>query len=140
MKRSTLLFLAAFSLFAAAAQGAPSHFALGRVQAVDAAAGTATIAHDPVASLKWPAMTMQFRVAGPAVLDRLPKGGQIAFEFAGEDGNWRIVNAIPLAQAPDGARAKDSHPGMHDGMGGAAMSGMGSMRDMCMDMMGGRRR
>ena len=36
-------------------------FASGKVEAVDATAGTVTIAHGPVDALKWPAMTMTFK-------------------------------------------------------------------------------
>ena len=142
--RSALFAAIGLAFAAASVHAASSHFAVGKVQAVDPNAGTATIVHEPVASLKWPAMTMQFKVAGGAVLERLSKGGQVAFEFTGEDGNWRIVNAIPIAQSSTGAGSGDAHGRMHGGMGGGThggggmMGGMSGMRDMCMDMMGGR--
>jgi Cu(I)/Ag(I) efflux system periplasmic protein CusF len=57
------------------------HRALGTVKSVDAKAGTAMIAHEPVQSLKWPAMTMSFKVADPALLTRLGPGKKIEFDF-----------------------------------------------------------
>src|SRR5205823_4865511 len=38
-----------------------SHHAVGVVKSVDAAKGTLTLEHEPVASMKWPAMTMTFK-------------------------------------------------------------------------------
>jgi Cu/Ag efflux protein CusF len=41
------------------------HQAEGTVDSVDAKAGTINLSHGPVASLKWPAMTMDFKAANP---------------------------------------------------------------------------
>lgn len=141
MKRLLLVSLTAAALAAAAAvPAAPgagvSHFALGVVQKTDRAAGAATVVHEPVATLNWPAMTMQLSVAEPALFERLPAGRQVAFEFVAEDGAYRIVNAIPLAGAAGAAASGDSHSAMQGGM---AMGGMSSMREMCMEMMGQKR-
>ncbi len=109
-----------------------SNFALGVVQQVDRSASAVTVAHEPVATLNWPAMTMQFKIGDATLFDRLRPGGRIAFEFVGEDGGYRIVNAIPLAQA--GAPAAG---GGHEGMQGGPMGGdMSGMHEMCEDMMG----
>jgi Cu/Ag efflux protein CusF len=142
MKARLLSSLLAAGLAAAvgvAAAPGGSHFTSGVVQDVDRAARVATIAHEPVPSLKWPAMTMQFSVGDAALFDRLPRGGRIALEFVAEGGGHRIVNAIPLAQAASTAPAERGHRGMgmmHGGMGGD----MGQMMKMCEDMMGGSRR
>ena len=115
-----------------ASPASASNFALGVVQQVDRGASAVTVAHEPVAPLNWPAMTMRFKVADAALFERLQPGGRIAFEFVGEDGGYRIVNAIPLAQA--GAPAAG---GGHEGMQGSTMAGdMSGMREMCMGMMG----
>ena len=57
----------------AAAPGKPAagpvHRAEGTVDAIDAGAGSITMTHDPIASLKWPAMTMDFQVANRSLLD-----------------------------------------------------------------------
>ena len=46
----------------AQAQTAAAHPATGVVKSVDRAKGTVTLAHGPVKSLNWPAMTMPFTV------------------------------------------------------------------------------
>jgi Cu/Ag efflux protein CusF len=134
MKKSALgVVLVSTLLAAAAVRAATSHFAVGDVKSVDSSAGTATIAHQPVESLKWPSMTMEFKVSDPATLERLPKGGRVAFEFTGSDGDWRVVNAIPIAQTSGGGG--EGHQGMHGGKGGGMMGGMAKMHEECMDMM-----
>ena len=106
--------------------------ALGVVQQTDPAARTVTLAHQPVQRLNWPAMTMQFSVAEPALFERLPAGQQVAFEFVRQQNGWRIVNAIPIAQSTTGSSSAAPHGSMHGGM----MGDMASMHQMCMNMMG----
>lgn len=93
-----------------------SHSTIGIVQAIDRNTGTATIAHEPVASMKWSAMTMQFSVADVGLLERLQVRQTVAFEFIDANGSYRIVNAIPLTQ---GASRSE----------GGSMEMMGSMRE-----------
>ena len=69
------------------------------MESVDLKAGAASIAHGPVASLKWPAMTMEFGLRNPGLLRSLKPGSTISFDFAEETpGNWVILRAQPLAQ------------------------------------------
>ena len=58
-----------------------THRAVGIVKKVDPKAGAATLAHEPVATLKWPSMTMAFQVKDKAVLDKLTEGRKVEFEF-----------------------------------------------------------
>jgi Cu(I)/Ag(I) efflux system membrane fusion protein len=68
------------------------HQAEGTLDAIDAKSGMATISHRPVASLKWPAMTMEFVPANPALLAGLKPGTPIAFEFVErQPGEWVIT-------------------------------------------------
>lgn len=64
---------------AAAAQG------MGVVKSIDLAAGKVTIAHGPIASLGWPAMTMAFS-ASPELLKSAKEGEHVEFEFTQHDG------------------------------------------------------
>ena len=64
-----------------AAKGQSVHKAVGTVKKVDAKAGKVTLAHDPVKTMNWPAMTMDFQVKDKAMLDRLREGQTIEFEF-----------------------------------------------------------
>lgn len=61
--------------------------ASGTVESIDAAAGKITIAHGPVESLDWPAMTMAFK-ATPEQIASVQVGESVRFEFAstGMDG------------------------------------------------------
>ncbi|MDX1554928.1 MAG: copper-binding protein [Xanthomonadales bacterium] len=70
-----------------AAGPATSASTTGTVNAVDRAARTITIAHQPVPELQWPAMTMTFQ-APDADMDAIKPGDQVSFEFTstGMDG------------------------------------------------------
>jgi len=81
---------------AATTPSATGHKAEGTVESVDAKAGTASIAHGPIASLKWPAMTMEFKVANQALIKELQPGAPIAFEFVErKPGEWVITGVKP---------------------------------------------
>jgi Cu(I)/Ag(I) efflux system membrane fusion protein len=74
------------------------HKGRGRITAVDAAKGRVEIDHEPIASLKWPRMTMEFVVGDKAALTRLKKGDAIEFELRGEadkEGDHRIEKVTP---------------------------------------------
>ncbi|WP_119965268.1 efflux RND transporter periplasmic adaptor subunit [Simplicispira lacusdiani] len=95
--------------------GAPStkvvtgvgHQAEGTVEDVDAKTSTVTLAHGPVASLKWPAMSMEFKVAHGGLLKELKPGAAVAFEFVERgQGEWVITAAKPAGKA-----AANSHAG-----------------------------
>ncbi|MES2095913.1 MAG: copper-binding protein [Pseudomonadota bacterium] len=62
-------------------EGKSGHGA-GVIKALDRTAGKVTLAHGPVAELRWPAMTMGFS-APVAMLDGLAVGDRVAFAF-----NW----------------------------------------------------
>lgn len=53
----------------------------GTVTQVDAAAGTITINHGPIAAISWPAMTMQFTAENPAILQGIAVGDSVSFEL-----------------------------------------------------------
>ena len=73
-----------------------SNQAEGTVEEVDAKAGTITLNHGPVASLQWPAMTMEFKVANESLLKNLKPGSKIAVEFVERNqGEWVITTVKP---------------------------------------------
>ncbi len=87
--------------------GKASHRAEGVMESVDARAGSAQIRHGAIDSLKWPAMTMQFKLANSALAKDLKPGTTIAFEFVErQPGEWVITDIKP---ATTGAAA--SHAG-----------------------------
>ena len=75
--------------------GTPAaHKATGVVKKVDAAKSTVTLAHDPVKSLNWPAMTMDFRVRDTASLATLKPGQKIEFELVEEKKGSYVISRI----------------------------------------------
>lgn len=52
----------------------------GEVVKVDKAAGKVTLKHGPIKNLDMDGMTMVFRVADPAMLDKVKQGDKIEFE------------------------------------------------------------
>lgn len=69
------------------------HVAKGLVKDVDLTSGTVSVAHEPIKSLNWPAMTMTFKVPDKALFKRLPKGKQVEIEFV-QDGKSYIVTKV----------------------------------------------
>jgi Cu(I)/Ag(I) efflux system membrane fusion protein len=92
---------------AGAAVEAPApanHRGQGSVEAVDLARATVTLAHGPIASLKWPAMTMDFRVKDPSLLRTLKPGQKIVFDMVEESaGVYAIVRVQPAGASPAAA-------------------------------------
>ncbi len=79
-----------------AAPGAGEHTALGVVNSIDRAAGTINVSHEPVESLGWPSMTMQFRLVDTDTANGVEPGQQIEFHFTTDDGG--TITAIGAAQ------------------------------------------
>ena len=70
------------------------HRASGRIDEYDAKTGSVSIEHGPIESLKWPGMTMEFKVANEALLNGVKPGARIDFEFVERgEGEW-VITAI----------------------------------------------
>lgn len=95
-----------------AASTKAGHQAEGRVEELDAKNGTVSVAHGPIASLKWPAMTMEFKAANGALLQGLKPGAEVAFEFVERgQGEWVITAIKPAGNAKPAPAAATSHAG-----------------------------
>jgi len=71
---------------------AVGHQAVGTLDAIDTTADTVTISHQPVADLKWPAMTMDFKLANPSLVTGLKPGAKVSVEFVErKPGEWVIT-------------------------------------------------
>ena len=69
------------------------HKAVGVLNAVDATSGSVTISHEPVASLKWPAMKMDFVLANAGLVSGLKPGAAVEFEFVERGpGEWVVTS------------------------------------------------
>lgn len=86
-----------------AAKAAVGHQGTGSVESIDTKGGMLTLNHEAIASLKWPAMTMEFAVANPSLLGGLKPGTAVTFEFVErQPGEWVITRVTPKAAAPAG--------------------------------------
>ena len=95
-----------------------THKARGTVQALDAGEGTVEISHDPIASLQWPAMSMEFKVRDKAMLAGIKRGQAVEFDLAqGAPGEFTIERIAPAGAAP-APRAPAAPPAGHSGHGG----------------------
>lgn len=72
---------------------AMTHSATAVVKSVDAANGKVTLAHEPVKSLNWPAMTMGFAVKDKMLLDKLAVGKKVDVEFIRQGSDY-VVTAV----------------------------------------------
>jgi len=85
---------------APAVPAAAGHKGQGSVEEFDAKAGTISLNHGPVATLKWPAMTMEFKVAHDGLLRGVKPGDKVDFEFVERGkGEWVITAITPAAAA-----------------------------------------
>ena len=81
---------------AASATRTVGHQASGTVDGVDLKEGTVSLNHGPVASLKWPAMTMEFKAANATLLQSLKPGTKVTVEFIErQPGEWVITSVKP---------------------------------------------
>ncbi len=98
----------------ASASASATHHGEGTVKAVDAAHASVTLAHGPIASLKWPAMTMDFKVKDAGLLRTLKPGQKIDFDLVGDaGGEYTIVGIRAAAASP--ATEQTPTSGSHQG-------------------------
>ncbi|MGB7543577.1 MAG: copper-binding protein [Burkholderiales bacterium] len=91
MKRWIQATLAA-TMFVALTAYAQQHQGTGVVKRIDQTKGSVTLKHDPIKSLKWPAMTMEFDVRDRKLLDGIKPEQKVTFEFVEEKGRYVIVS------------------------------------------------
>jgi Cu(I)/Ag(I) efflux system protein CusF len=73
------------------------HKTTGLVKEVDRAKGKVTLLHEPVASLKWPAMTMRFSIKDEPLFAKLIEGEKVDFEFVQEESD-HVVTGVNQAR------------------------------------------
>lgn len=92
-----------------------SHRATGTVDSLDAKAGTVMFSHGPIASLNWPAMSMEFKADNAAILKALRAGSPATVDIIErQPGSWVItrVHPAPPGTAPGRPAASGgSHAG-----------------------------
>jgi Cu(I)/Ag(I) efflux system membrane fusion protein len=92
-----------------AASARATHRGEGRIEAMDWAHATVTIAHDPITSLDWPAMTMDFRVKDPALLRPLKPRQKVDFEMVEEPVGEYVIVRIQTVGASTAASNPRGH-------------------------------
>ena len=86
------------------------HKAEGHVSAIDLKAGTLSLNHGPVASLKWPAMTMEFKAANASAAAGPEAGASGGFEFVERQPGEYVVTSIAAAARTPAAEAAPATP------------------------------
>jgi Cu/Ag efflux protein CusF len=69
------------------------HKGTGKVTKVDPATNSVTVAHEPVSTMNWPAMSMTFKVKDKALLEKVKQGEKVDFEFV-QQGKDYLVTAV----------------------------------------------
>ena len=97
----------------------------GRIDAVNLADGKATVTHEPIPALGWPAMTMDFSLDDGLDASNMVAGSRVAFDFVDRgSGVFAIVGIRPLGDGPENEAAaepeawtvaKINGPGASDG-------------------------
>lgn len=72
--------------------------ASGVVKRVDAAAGVVNISHEAVPALKWPAMTMDFKVKDKKLLESIKPEQRVTFGLVNQPGSGYVVSHIEAAK------------------------------------------
>ena len=72
---------------------AMTHHAKAVVKSVNADKSKVTLAHEPIKSLHWPAMTMSFDLKDKALADKLVTGQKVDVEFV-KQGSAYVVTAV----------------------------------------------
>ncbi len=61
-------------------KGTPTiHKGIGVVKDINVADGVVTLAHEPIKSLNWPAMTMGFKLKEKSLMDKIKLGEKVEF-------------------------------------------------------------
>lgn len=93
----TLLLLAWLPAAGIAAAEPKPIVSVGTLNRLDANAGTVNISHEPVPTLGWPAMTMDFRVADVGQLKNLKSGDRVKFTIQ-QRGDQYLVTDLRSAR------------------------------------------
>jgi Cu/Ag efflux protein CusF len=80
----------------APAASAAVYSAKGAITGVDKAEGTITLRHEAVPAVRWPAMTMNFRLEDPSIADGFKLGDAVRFDFRNDGPTPTIVHIEPL--------------------------------------------
>lgn len=109
------LFCAAlvFCLFLPSSWAADQHSVKGVVNAVKLSVGKLTISHGPITELGMGAMTMDFKVYDPAMLEEVSKGHEVAFVLEQAKGGSLVIMEIEDLGMAKNTQVSEGHQHSH---------------------------
>jgi Cu/Ag efflux protein CusF len=85
------------------------HQAVGEIESMDPANTTVMLKHEAIASLKWPAMSMEFKLANAALVQGLKTGQGVDFEFVERAPGEYVITGMKALQKRAQATPSNSH-------------------------------
>lgn len=70
----------------------------GTINQIDKAGGTVNITHEAIPALKWPGMTMDFKVADKKILSRVKTGQTVSFGLSKDTQDGYVISHIESAK------------------------------------------
>ena len=102
MKKALTTLIAACAMLAAVsnlhAHAADAATGKGTVNRIDVAGASVNLSHEAIASLKWPAMTMDFKVADKKLLSGIKPGQAVSFGLSGDPKAGYVISHIEPAK------------------------------------------
>ncbi len=100
MKKALNTFIAALAMLAAASSLHAADVANGRgtVNKINNDAGSVNISHEAIPALKWPAMTMDIKVADKKILSGVKSGQAVSFGLTKDPKDGYVISHIESAK------------------------------------------
>lgn len=100
MKKILITLITAFALLTSvsALHAADAASGKGTVNQIDNAGGIVNITHEAIPALKWPAMTMDFKVADKKILSRIKTGQTVSFGLSKDPQAGYVISHIEAAK------------------------------------------
>lgn len=100
---AAILAFAGITAYAQVADGtqqvaAQTHQGRGLVNKINVEAGKVNLVHEPIQSLKWPKMTMDFNVENKSSLADIKPGMKVDFELSKFGSGYRITRILPAKE------------------------------------------
>jgi len=78
--------------------GMQVHKGHGVVKKINAASGKVNISHEPIPSMNWPGMTMDFKVANKDDLAAIKPGMKVDFDLTVKGKGYQITHIAPAGE------------------------------------------
>ena len=97
-KTLSTLIAAALMAFVSTTYAADAATGKGTVNSVDMATASLNMSHEAIPAIKWPAMTMDFKVADKKVLTSIKAGEKVTFGLVKEPSAGYVISHIEPAK------------------------------------------